>query len=54
MADIAKCFNERCPIKNTCYRYTAISDEFLQVYGNFNFKTDSNGQVTCDKHFRIK
>ncbi len=32
MSDITKCKGDNCPNKENCYRYTAASDEFRQVY----------------------
>lgn len=32
MADISKCYGEGCPIKNKCYRYTAVANEHWQSY----------------------
>lgn len=35
MADISKCANKNCKIKNLCYRHTA-KDSFWQSYMFFN------------------
>jgi len=35
MADITKCSTENCPLADTCYRKTAISNLLYQSYGNF-------------------
>lgn len=35
MADITKCTNEKCELKNKCRRYTAISNEYYQSYAYF-------------------
>lgn len=32
MADITMCRNEDCPIKESCYRYTATASEYRQSY----------------------
>lgn len=37
MPDITMCLNERCPIKSTCYRYTAHPNEYWQSYSNFEY-----------------
>ena len=50
MADICKCLNEMCPIKNKCYRHTAPSDEYLQSVCGYKFEEDEEGNVVCD-HF---
>jgi len=38
MADITKCTNQECPMKDSCKRVTAKSSEF-QSYENFEFKS---------------
>ena len=43
MADITKCSGDDCPIKEKCYRYTAIADPVWQSNFSitpFNFKND--------------
>lgn len=42
MPDISKCENEECPLKEKCYRYTAIPSPDLQAYGWF--KPDEDGK----------
>ena len=37
MADISKCSGDNCPLKETCYRFTAIADEIWQTYGVFEY-----------------
>jgi len=32
MVDITKCSDEECPMKETCYRYTAKANEYRQSY----------------------
>ena len=32
MSDIAKCEGTNCPIKETCYRFKAIPNEYYQSY----------------------
>jgi hypothetical protein len=32
MADITKCKGTDCPIKESCYRFTATENEILQAY----------------------
>lgn len=39
MADISKCADEKCPSKQKCKRYTALSG-FWQAYTNFNRQED--------------
>ena len=38
MADISKCSGHNCPLKATCYRYTATPNEHWQAYADFEFK----------------
>lgn len=44
MTDIAKCLNQECPMKHKCYRWTAPSDKYGQLYADF--KPDETGK--CD------
>lgn len=46
MADITMCDNDTCPIKEKCYRYTAIESVY-QYYCWFK-PTINNGSVKCD------
>ena len=32
MADITKCEGKGCPLKETCYRFTAVDSKFMQSY----------------------
>ena len=32
MADITKCGDKECPLKESCYRYTAPTNEYGQSY----------------------
>lgn len=32
MSDISKCKGTKCPLRETCYRYTAKASEFMQSY----------------------
>lgn len=47
MPDITKCLNEDCPIKETCYRWTAIASEWQSCA---EFKYD-NG---CEDYLEIQ
>ena len=49
MPDITKCANKTCPLRDTCYRFTATSSSFRQAYCNFSYDT-IEGHTTCD-HF---
>lgn len=43
MADITKCANKNCEIKELCYRHNA-PDSYWQSYANFN-----NNKIIKDK-----
>jgi hypothetical protein len=47
MADISKCSGANCPLKKTCYRYTAISNEYYQSYSEW-FPAKVKNKWTCD------
>lgn len=51
MADIAKCEDNLCPSKETCYRYTAPASEYYQSYGKFNREEDA---YNCDMYWDNK
>lgn len=44
MSDITKCNNEECPLKESCYRFTAPTEKY-QSYANFPY--DDN----CDYYW---
>jgi hypothetical protein len=35
MPDITMCQNKLCPSKDTCYRFTATPDKYLQAWADF-------------------
>ncbi len=35
MPDISMCSNKSCPMKDTCYRFTAAPSEFSQAYQDY-------------------
>lgn len=49
MADITKCLNDGCPVRNKCYRFTAPSNEYAQAVSMFDYKVVER-KVHCD-HF---
>lgn len=56
MADITKCKGEGCPAKESCYRYTAIADEYWQYYlvecpYEIIEQTESYIKVKCDMYW---
>jgi len=48
MADITKCTNDECPLRNGCYRYTAPNDEIQQWYSKFNFFEIEINEYGCE------
>jgi len=40
MTDITKCINEKCPIRDKCYRHTAKDGVYEQSYSYFEYKDD--------------
>ena len=32
MADVTKCNNKNCTLRNECYRFTAVENEYRQSY----------------------
>ena len=41
MPDFSMCSNSSCPLKETCYRQTAIPNPFRQAYGWFSPDTET-------------
>ena len=48
MADITKCYNDKCKLAKTCYRIQA-SDDYWQSYSDFKCNEDG----TCDHYWEI-
>jgi hypothetical protein len=38
MPDYSMCKNEKCPLKEKCYRYTATPNEHRQAYTDYDEK----------------
>lgn len=51
MPDIAMCLNEKCPDKESCYRWTATENPFTQSYGSFGKK---DGEESCEYFWPAK
>lgn len=51
MADITKCVNKKCKIKELCYRYTA-KDGYYQSYANFNEGKVIKNKKECEHYLR--
>ena len=48
MADISKCSDSACPSKETCFRWTAKSNEFRQAYTTFGREDDA---INCNSYW---
>lgn len=53
MADITKCANENCKIKDMCYRHTA-RDDYYQSYANFNNDKEIKDKKECIHFYSYK
>ena len=54
MADITKCGDEECPLKESCYRYTAPRNEYMQSYFMESPRViheDETAPVDCDMYW---
>ena len=49
MPDISMCDNEQCPLKETCYRFTATPSEFRQAYAKFKYNEETE---SCDYYWK--
>jgi len=49
MPDIAKCPGGDCPQKETCFRFTAMPNEFMQSY----FVDPPNKGGECDYYWKV-
>ena len=54
MADITKCSDEECPMKETCYRYTAKANEYRQSYFTNSPKVKKLTGYDCDYYWKVK
>jgi hypothetical protein len=55
VSDISKCKNETCPLKESCWRYTAPASSFWQSYGHFQYEITEDGkEVTCVYYWNNK
>jgi len=52
MPDMSMCKGTNCPLKETCYRHTAIANEFRQSYF-FDVPFDEEKEK-CDYYWPIK
>lgn len=52
MPDISMCENITCPLKSTCYRFTAVPNDY-QTYGSFEPIVDKEtSKVYCDYYWK--
>lgn len=52
MADITKCMGTNCPMKESCYRYTA-TDGMMQSYFVFSPFTKTEGKFHCSQYWSV-
>jgi hypothetical protein len=46
--------NIHCPLKETCYRFTAKPSEYRQAYSDFAPKITKEGKVECEYYWKVK
>lgn len=51
MSDISKCNGRDCPIKETCYRFTAPTNTRYQSYGDFDERKEG---FDCGRYWERK
>jgi hypothetical protein len=57
MTDISKCSGDKCPLKETCYRYTAPASPHWQSYIQPPFKqykTEGKVVTECEQYWNNK
>lgn len=56
MPDISMCFGKDCPMKESCYRFTAKPNEYSQSYFQEPpfIQTESDEQPTCEYYWEIE
>jgi hypothetical protein len=52
MPDLTMCEGASCPLKDTCYRYKAVANEFRQSY--FSDLPYNKDEEKCDYYFPNK
>ena len=50
MTDISMCLNKQCESRTTCYRFTAIPNEYRQSYSDFQ---PVDGEDKCGEYMPI-
>jgi hypothetical protein len=46
------CANDKCPLKETCYRFKATPNTY-QTYSSYTYELDPRGKVVCDGYMKI-
>lgn len=52
MPDISMCANDKCPLRETCYRFKATPNTY-QTYSSYTYELDPRGKVVCDGYDKI-
>ena len=53
MADITMCSGNDCPVKETCYRFTAKPSDFRQSYFFQPPGGQKDGKFTCEMYWEV-
>lgn len=53
MPDIAMCDNKDCPLRESCYRFTATPSKYMQTYADFEFTTKDD-TTECEYYWPVK
>lgn len=48
MPDISMCVNNKCPLRDRCYRFTAKPNPHRQSYSSFTFEYAMPGIPMCE------
>lgn len=53
MPDITMCKGNNCPLKETCYRYSAKPNKYLQSYFTETPYKMIEGRIECDYYMEL-
>jgi hypothetical protein len=53
MADITMCANGSCPLRKSCYRFTASINPFRQSYADYQWFKNDDELPTCDSFWDV-
>ena len=53
MADIAMCYGEGCPLRQTCYRFRAEPD-WRQGYADYDRQRLESGEPGCEHYWALE